>query len=591
MMPMQAMPIQAMPIQAMPIQAVPMHVKPEQPALVNQTPRVAAMPAVYRQTLSIDAMPAAFMGASGGFSHLRSICLEFPYEKLSAATADFHPSRLLGCGNAGSVYRAEMADGSAAAVKVIDLATLGDHSVIAGFEDEITILSKFRHPNLVVLMGWAQRGTRRFLVYEFLAGGDVSQRLEKALAPGGQPFLWQERLGAALDAATGLAYLHNATPRAFHRDIKSANILLSRGGAKMADFGISCIAKQTPVPGMGTAMLCKFTCGTPGYACPAYSQTGIITEGSEVYSFGIVLLELLLNRPPALQAGSPPVLTYPLLDVVRPDMPGGGVQRVMECLDVTARWPPVVAEALAGLAIRCTANEDVARPRFNEVCRDLRSIEEHILNQPALQQGSRIPETILVQKPSASMASDTPIEATCRLECVFSACLQPKDLVEIPMERRTILFDPAEPIVIGRQQQTDFFEAFLGSMVNFVSRNHFRIAATGKGTSSLLVTQLSENPVVLNGKVLSKGQFQCLNDGDTISLAMFENMLPDGTRPATRVFHDGRPLTPFLTLRLIKPELPPRATWKDFAGRKTGGDGYKFGDISRGVMKSIMDAL
>jgi len=276
--------------------SLPAQVKIAQPVQMPGAPHVAAVPRVYRQTMSVDAAPASFAGGIGAFSHLRSICLEFPYEKLAAATGGFHPSRLLGCGNAGSVYRAEMADGSPAAVKVIDLAKHND-AAITGFEDEITILSKFRHPNLVVLMGWSQRDTRRFLVYEFLGGGDVSQRLEKAKMPGGHPFPWQERLAVALDAATGLSYLHNATPRAFHRDIKSANILMSRAGAKMADFGISCVTKQIPGPGTADlAMRCKTTCGTPGYACPTYIQTGVITEGSEVYSFGIVLLELLLNR-------------------------------------------------------------------------------------------------------------------------------------------------------------------------------------------------------------------------------------------------------------------------------------------------------
>merc|ERR1719262_443366 len=107
---------------------------------------------------------------------LRHVCLEYPYQQLEAATKGFHESCRLGEGSAGTVFRAELPDGSYAAVKVIDLSAGGDKAVVAGFEDEIRVLSKFRHPNLVVLMGWAKDGDRRFLPYEYLPGGDVAGR-------------------------------------------------------------------------------------------------------------------------------------------------------------------------------------------------------------------------------------------------------------------------------------------------------------------------------------------------------------------------------------------------------------------------------
>merc|ERR1719188_2727744 len=108
------------------------------------------------------------------------------------------------------------------------------------------MLSKFRHPHLVTLLGWGQHGMSRYLVYEYLAGGDVFQRLRACRRNvGAHPFPWNERLSVCLDAATGLSHMHNSTPKAFHRDIKSANILLDRHGtAKMADFGLSCTSIQ-----------------------------------------------------------------------------------------------------------------------------------------------------------------------------------------------------------------------------------------------------------------------------------------------------------------------------------------------------------
>merc|ERR1719379_3232608 len=111
---------------------------------------------------------------------LRHVCLEYPYKSLQAATNNFSSSQQLGEGSAGTVFKAEMQDGSYTAVKVIDLASLGDNALVAGFEEEVMILSKFRHPNVVVLMGWARKGSRRFLIYEFLAGGDVFGRLQKS---------------------------------------------------------------------------------------------------------------------------------------------------------------------------------------------------------------------------------------------------------------------------------------------------------------------------------------------------------------------------------------------------------------------------
>ena len=150
-------------------------------------------------------------------------------------------SRKLGSGCYGAVFRGELKDGSEVAIKAIDIGALlgkGESAEDAGFDEEVTMLSKFRHPNLVTLLGWGQNGLSRYLVYEFLAGGDVFQRLHRSRQQNGQTFHWHERLSVCLDASTGLSHMHNSTPKAFHRDIKSANILLDRHGTgKMAEIG------------------------------------------------------------------------------------------------------------------------------------------------------------------------------------------------------------------------------------------------------------------------------------------------------------------------------------------------------------------
>ena len=142
---------------------------------------------------------------------LSQLCLEYPVSELMLATNNLDERHKLGSGAYGSVYKGTMKDGTEVAIKVINLHTE------SGFEDEVRVLSRFRHPNLVILMGFARSGSRRFLIYELLAGGDVSKRLHNCEDI---PFLWHQRVSIALDAACGLSHLHNSAPKAFHRDIK-----------------------------------------------------------------------------------------------------------------------------------------------------------------------------------------------------------------------------------------------------------------------------------------------------------------------------------------------------------------------------------
>ncbi|CAK0852997.1 unnamed protein product [Prorocentrum cordatum] len=198
-------------------------------------------------------------------SHLNHVSIEYSGEDVRAATRNFDPGTLLGSGTFGSVYKGTMVDGTEVAIKVLQVPEE------AGFEEEVKVLSRFRHPNLVILMGFARHLETggRSLIYEYLSGGDVSKRLQRSRQLSEQ-FLWRARLSAALDAACGLSHLHNMTPRAFHRDIKGPNILLDKnGGAKMADFGLSCVSA-------GAQHKVQQASGTIGYACPEYIRSGII---------------------------------------------------------------------------------------------------------------------------------------------------------------------------------------------------------------------------------------------------------------------------------------------------------------------------
>ncbi|CAK9110911.1 unnamed protein product [Durusdinium trenchii] len=167
------------------------------------------------------------------------------------------------------------------------------------------------------------------------------------------PFSWMERLWVALDAACGLSHMHNSTPKAFHRDIKSANILLDRSGtAKMADFGLSGIAKNKNK----LNMTCEQISGTPGYACPHYIKTGKVTEATEVYAYGMVVMEMLLNTMPACM-GQNGTIMYPIFQIVMPQAEGA-LQRAVGAADAKAEWPPQVARDVAELSLVCSSHEE-----------------------------------------------------------------------------------------------------------------------------------------------------------------------------------------------------------------------------------------
>ncbi|CAE7851719.1 unnamed protein product, partial [Symbiodinium necroappetens] len=292
-------------------------------------------------------------------SHLNQANNEYSEEDLRCATQGFDKSCLLGSGSFGQVYKGTMNDGTEVAIKVLQVPEEG------GFEDEVRVLSRFRHPNLVILMGFARHAATgwRSLIYEFCAGGDVAQRLSRSRHRK-ELFGGRERLSAALDAACGLSHLHNMTPRAFHRDIKSQNILLDKNGtAKMADFGLACLssASQHKVHRVG---------GTVGYACPEYLRTGLITEGAEVYSFGMVLLELLTGVPPAIcrPGGQSGEYNY-LVDWLQ-----GSSEKVQQMLDQTASFAPRTAEAMSELAFRCTRLPSTERPLFKQLVEELRKL-------------------------------------------------------------------------------------------------------------------------------------------------------------------------------------------------------------------------
>ncbi|KAL0641751.1 hypothetical protein Bca4012_102639 [Brassica carinata] len=211
----------------------------------------------------------------------------FTYEDLAQATDNFSNVNLIGQGGFGYVHKGVLPDGTEVAIKQLKA---GSRQGEREFRAEIEIINRVHHRHLVSLLGYCVTGTQRLLVYEFLP----NKTLEFHLHEKRRPFDWSKRMKIASGAARGLAYLHeDCNPKTIHRDVKAANVLIDDSyEAKLADFGLAkcCLDNDTHV---STRIM-----GTCGYLAPEYASSGIFSDKSDVFSFGVMLLELITGRRP-----------------------------------------------------------------------------------------------------------------------------------------------------------------------------------------------------------------------------------------------------------------------------------------------------
>ncbi|KAI3461007.1 hypothetical protein Pfo_017670 [Paulownia fortunei] len=227
----------------------------------------------------VSAMPASVLSVK-----------TFALVELEKATEKFSPKKVLGEGGFGRVYHGIMENGAEVAVKLLTRDNQnGDREFIA----EIEMLSRLHHRNLVKLIGICIEERTRCLVYELVPNGSVESHLHGADRSKG-PLDWDARLKIALGAARGLAYLHeDSNPRVIHRDFKASNVLLEDDFTpKVSDFGLAREATE------GSHHISTRVMGTFGYVAPEYAMTGHLLVKSDVYSYGVVLLELLSGRKP-----------------------------------------------------------------------------------------------------------------------------------------------------------------------------------------------------------------------------------------------------------------------------------------------------
>nr|KYP70762.1 Serine/threonine-protein kinase PBS1 [Cajanus cajan] len=214
----------------------------------------------------------------------------FSLSELEKATDKFNSKRVLGEGGFGRVYSGTLEDGAEVAVKLLTRDNQnGDREFIA----EVEMLSRLHHRNLVKLIGICIEGRRRCLVYELVRNGSVESHLHGDDKIKGM-LDWEARMKIALGAARGLAYLHeDSNPRVIHRDFKASNVLLEDDFTpKVSDFGLAREATE------GSNHISTRVMGTFGYVAPEYAMTGHLLVKSDVYSYGVVLLELLTGRKP-----------------------------------------------------------------------------------------------------------------------------------------------------------------------------------------------------------------------------------------------------------------------------------------------------
>ncbi|XP_074590143.1 putative serine/threonine-protein kinase PBL16 [Curcuma longa] len=289
--------------------------------------------------------------------------IAFTFSELKLITGNFRQDNVLGVGGFGRVYKGliseDLRDGLQplqVAVKVHD----GDnsHQGHREWQAEVIFLGQLSHPNLVKLIGYCCEDEHRVLVYEFMARGSVESNLFSRVL---LPLPWSIRMRIALGAAKGLAFLHEAKKPVIFRDFKTSNILLDQEyNAKLSDFGLAKDGPEDDKSHVTTRIM-----GTYGYAAPEYIMTGHLTAMSDVYSFGIVLLELLTGRKSLDK--SRPVREQMLADWAAPLLTQK--RKVLGMVDprLSGDYPDKAVQKIAMLAHHCLNRNPKARPLMRDI--------------------------------------------------------------------------------------------------------------------------------------------------------------------------------------------------------------------------------
>ncbi|KAL4326229.1 hypothetical protein GQ457_11G018080 [Hibiscus cannabinus] len=326
----------------------------------------------------------------------------FTYEEMRLATKQFRRDYILGDGGFGVVYKGVIDEyvrpgykSTAVAVKELNPDGFqGDREWLA----EVNYLGQLSHPNLVKLIGYCCEDDHRLLVYEYMASGSLEKHLFRRV---GCSLTWSKRMKIALDAAKGLAFLHDAERPIIYRDFKTSNILLDVAfNAKLSDFGL---AKDGPM-GDKTHVSTRVM-GTYGYAAPEYVMTGHLTARSDIYGFGVVLLEMLLGRK--AMDKSRPSREHNLVEWARPLLVHN--KKLMRILDprMEGQYSSKTAMKVANLAYQCLSQNPKGRPLMSQVVELLETFQTKVSDEEEMVQSGGGGIT-LYEAPSKSLRNRDP---------------------------------------------------------------------------------------------------------------------------------------------------------------------------------------
>ncbi|XP_041019344.1 proline-rich receptor-like protein kinase PERK15 [Juglans microcarpa x Juglans regia] len=302
----------------------------------------------------------------------QSLCFSrgtFTYDQLVVATNGFSEANLLGQGGFGYVHKGVLPSGQEIAVKQLKT---DSHQGEREFQAEVETINRVHHKHLVSLVGYCITGAERLLIYEFVP----NKTLEFHLHGKEQPVIdWAARMKIAIGSAKGLAYLHeDCNPTIIHRDIKASNILLDfRFDAKVCDFGLAKIFSDTST---SISHISTRVVGTFGYLAPEYASSGKVTDKSDVYSYGVMLLELITGRPPISKTESSS--NEGLVDSTRPSLSQAledGNFNALADPRLLSNYNTSEMARMVACAAACVRHSAWLRPRMIQI---VRALEGHV---------------------------------------------------------------------------------------------------------------------------------------------------------------------------------------------------------------------
>ncbi|XP_008237981.1 PREDICTED: probable serine/threonine-protein kinase NAK [Prunus mume] len=296
---------------------------------------------------------------------------EFSLAELKKCTRDFRPDTILGEGGFGRVFKGWVNEDTYAPSRVgigmavaVKKSNPDSYQGLQEWQAEVNFLGKYRHPNLVRLLGYCCEENQFLLVYEYMQKGSLENHLFRK---GQEPLGWELRLKIAIGAARGLAFLHTSE-KVIYRDFKASNILLDPAyNAKLSDFGL---AKVGPIN--GNSHVTTRIIGTYGYAAPEYVATGHLYVKSDVYGFGVVLLEMLTGLR-ALD-NNRPSREHSLVDWLRPSLHKKKELKKIMDPGLGDQYPLKAACQAAELILKCLESDPKNRPSMEEVLVTLEKI-------------------------------------------------------------------------------------------------------------------------------------------------------------------------------------------------------------------------